>query len=218
VTSKPHFPNPAEDVLDIIEGLCRAISEQEICPRMPYALWAPFAALLIARLRRAARRFASIVARLRAGTLRQRAPTQASDTEPSEARPRDPDPFPRTYGWLSDLVPYLARKYGDVLGLLMRDPGMQALLAEAPQLGRIMRPLLIMTAGDRDLMRPWRHRRRAPRRDAAAVAMPPRSARPPHPLRPPKPVYVVTPDMPHHPARVLARLPDYRPRRSRNMA
>jgi hypothetical protein len=56
-----------------------------------------------------------------------------------------------------------------------------------------------------------------PRRPAAA-AKPARITRPSHPLRPPKPVYVITPDMPHHPAQVLARLPGYRPRKSRKMA
>ncbi len=216
--SDPLFPNPADDFLDIIEGLCHAISQQQTCPRMPRALWVPFAALLVARLRRAAHRFASIVARLRAGTLRPprpRAPASAGGAEPAEARSREPDPFPRDYGWLCDLVPYSAKAYGYVLGQLMRDPGMQALLAAVPRLSRIMRPLLIMTAGDRSLMRPWRQRRRAPRREAAP---PQRAAKPPHPLRPPKQDYVITPDMPHHPSQVLARLPGYRPRRSRKIA
>jgi hypothetical protein len=221
VTPTPLFPNPAEDFLDIVEGLCRAISEQENCPRMPRAFWAPFAALLIARLRRAAHRFSSIVARLRAGTLprprpRQRTPSPDGGAEPRSARPREPDPFPRGYAWLCDLVPYSAKAYGYVLGQLTRDPGMRELLAAAPGLWRIMRPLLIMTAGDRGLMRPWR-RARAPRRETAA-ARSPRAARPPHPLRPPNPENVITPDMPHHPSQVLARLPGYRPRGSRKIA
>ena len=99
-----------------------------------------FATAIATRLRKLGGRFASVVARLEAGTLpppRPRAP-QSPSGEPSP--PTHPNILPRTFGWLRKWLPAGTAQLGD----LLRDPEMEALVARAPQAGRALRPLCRM--------------------------------------------------------------------------
>ncbi len=101
-----------------------------------------FGALLLIlwnRLSRLLFRFAAIAARHQAGTLRRPSgKPRRPRTTPATPPPRDK--LPRERGWLLkraiESVPY-----GNYLELLLEEPEMQALIEQAPQLRRILRPL-----------------------------------------------------------------------------
>jgi hypothetical protein len=100
------------------------------------------------RLRRLGNRFASLVARVQAGTLRPpRVRPIAADTDPRQRLPRAPDPFPRKFAWLHRLLlPHAPPFTGQLESLVWNEPSMAALVAAAPQAGRVLRPLCHMLA------------------------------------------------------------------------
>ncbi len=55
-------------------------------------------------------------------------------------------PFPEPFGWLLKLGAWRVAPYKQDLEALLADPGMQELLRNAPQTGRILRPLCRMLA------------------------------------------------------------------------
>ncbi len=100
----------------------------------------PLTLLIHGRLRRLAVRFAALVARVEAGTLR---PARVR-VAPRAARVAAPRVMPGGFGWLLKLMPegscyaeYLEREF-------LADPGFAALLAVAPQAGRMARSVLWM--------------------------------------------------------------------------
>jgi hypothetical protein len=100
--------------------------------------------LVHAWLGRLVQRFAALVARAEAGTLRppRRRP-------PRERPPREPPPrWPKSFAWLIRMLPYQAACFGSQLQHQFSQPEMMALLEAAPQAGRLLRPLCRMLAID----------------------------------------------------------------------
>jgi hypothetical protein len=128
----------------VIQRLCDAVAIQS-------AKWAyitPLMVLVWGRLRRMSRRFASLVARMEAGRLK---PPRPPTPDPGRTRPPRPPPpgprFPSSPGWLLHYVRLEAAATSSLLrDMLEHDPELRALLEAAPQLGRILRPLLRMVS------------------------------------------------------------------------
>jgi hypothetical protein len=188
----PPLPTGLADRLAlIIEGLCRAVAARG--PKDRAAV--PLIVLVWGRLRRLSARFASLAAAVRDGRLRAArlgsSPRAGSDARPAAPRPPGlpqpphlPQRLPRGFGWLIRLVPEAA-VYGSQIQHWLADPELATLLKEAPQAGRILRPLCQMLA-----IRPepgippalWAARRTPP----ASSPVPAESGRPAAPgLRPP---------------------------------
>ena len=145
---------PADRFALIIEGLCRVVAAQHA-----RGLAGPMIILIWTRLRRAGTRFASLLARFEAGTLRPaarpRCPgarSSAPAAEPDEAgrglpqgrcsaRSREASPrLPRGFAWLIRLAPETACG-AEQLRYFLADPEVAALLAAAPRIARALRPL-----------------------------------------------------------------------------
>jgi hypothetical protein len=153
---------PTDRFTCLIEGLYTCVSDA-----VGYGFAEiPLVVLLWRRLHRMASRFASILARLRAGTLpapgsarRSPAPARpAAASHPSQG-PR-PMELPRRVGWVTHEISMAVFRRYDLEDLL-EHPETPALVAAAPQLGRILRPLCHMMA-----IRPppWLRLPRRPRR------------------------------------------------------
>jgi hypothetical protein len=114
----------------IIEGLCQAIAGRG--GRLG-SFAGPLIILIWTRLRRIAARFTRAAATLppvgRPARRRTRSP-----------RLRQPSPLPRRKAWLLRLVPETASAAAQLRHFLT-DPEVAALLADAPHLNRILRPL-----------------------------------------------------------------------------
>jgi hypothetical protein len=106
----------------------------------------PVIILIWTRLRRAAARFAALAARVRAGALPSPAPLRPRAAS-RPARPRPPHRLPGGFAWLVRLAPEAAC-FGGQLQHLLSDPEFAALLAAAPQMGRVLRPLCRMLGVD----------------------------------------------------------------------
>ena len=135
----------------------------------------PLVILICNRLNRISTRLVALAARFKAGTLpaarepRVRRQRAGLARDPAALRlPR----LPRGFGWLLKEVRETAQLGGQVSHIL-DDPEMLALLAAAPQAGRILRPLFRMMAipVPEAFKLPARPppRRRKPRRAARAV-------------------------------------------------
>jgi hypothetical protein len=177
VTASPKPPPPKlglAETFDIIVGnLCKAIAAKAAKDLTVQALLV----LLHGRLRRVAKRFAALVARVQAGPLP--APRHRAARE-SKPRPRPPA-FPTKFAWLLRLVPEAA-SFGSQLHHLLADPEMVALLKTAPQAGRILRPLCRLLAQKPIpslLPPPPRTARAAPARTTKAPGPAPPPATPP---------------------------------------
>ncbi len=129
-------PTPAESFARLIGGLCRAVAAAAKNP-----LAAPLLLLLWPRLNRLARRFTALAARASAGTA---APGRRASPRPVAQRPHPPyQRLPRRFAWLLPVVPGAAAA-GSQLQHLLGEPQTAALLAAAPQAGRLVRPLCRM--------------------------------------------------------------------------
>ena len=149
--------------------------------------------LIWTRLRRRGVRFAALLARFRAGTLPPpRPPRPRTRRAPADGRPPHIR-LPRTPGWLLRVMPQTGvAAYGAYLRQLLEDPEMLALLAAAPQAGRLLRPLLTALSIDPlpEVLRPPPKPKAAPADPAEPVPAatgqaPPQH--PPDPLRPRRP-------------------------------
>jgi hypothetical protein len=130
----------------LIRRLCDAVAIQSA--KHPFLT--PLLVLVWARLRRISRRFAALVARMEAGHLK---PPRPPNPDPARTRPPRPPPpqppFPSSPGWLLHYVRLEAAATASLIRhMLEHDPEMRALLEAAPQLGRILRPLLGMVSRD----------------------------------------------------------------------
>ena len=156
---------------------------------------APLALSTWNRLKRLVARFSALVAAVEAGRLSisrssaERTPGAPSPERDGRARTGH-RPAPQGYGWLLTLAPELNTRIGRAqIETLLADPALLALLARAPQAGRILRPLCHMLRIERPacLLLPPRPRRPRP---SIAAAKPKQAgeARPPEPgwLRWPK--------------------------------
>jgi hypothetical protein len=156
--------------------------------RIALGLAYPLAVLIDARLRGLGVRLAALLVRYRAGTLRPPRPRRrpAGPAKPPPALPPTvlpPDAaaavapvlrLPRGFGWFNRLVP--ASSGYALLQSQLSDPEVAALMAAAPQVGRLLRPLCHMLGlAVPELLRlPPRPRRRPP----PPRSPPPRSPRP----------------------------------------
>ena len=123
----------------IIEGLCQAVARRVGLG----GLAGPFIILIWSRLRRLATRFACHAV---APLSSQAAPEAviARAAKQSKRRPRSASqPLPRHRAWLLRLVPEAASGASQLRHFLA-DPEVASLLAQAPQLRRILRPLCHM--------------------------------------------------------------------------
>ena len=172
------LPAPADRFASILDGLCRAVAVHA----HRNALARPLLVLFYSHLRRMVVRLANLAVRVRNGTLPARRRPCAASSRPASPRPaRVPRPprLPRGFAWVPRLVPE-ANGYASQLRHLLAEPEMAALLAAAPQAGRILRPLCRML-GIRPLPGPL-----AP--PPAAAGTPPGTAVPaPPPEPPPRP-------------------------------
>ena len=111
----------------------------------------PLIKLLWWRLRRMSARFATIMAQLQAGTLppptvrRPPAPPAPAAASPPPAEPPAPRPLelPRRVGWVTQKIPG-AEVWADDLKQVLADPRLPAAVADAPQLGSVLRPMCQM--------------------------------------------------------------------------
>ncbi len=92
------------------------------------------------RINAAFRGIERMLARFRAGRLRQ-VTSRGVTQKPREARQKPPTILPRKFGWLVAAGKHQAACYGGQLKHLLNEPEMQALLAASPQAKRILRPL-----------------------------------------------------------------------------
>ena len=146
---------PADRFALIIEGLCQAVARRGGL----MGLAGPLVILIWTRLRRLKARFAR-----HATTSPAPAPSRPAAKRPAVS-PRQSQPLllPRRSAWLLRLVPETASGASQLRHFLA-EPDVASLLAEAPQLGRILRPLCRMLG-----------------------IRPPPALRPPPDLRPPAP-------------------------------
>ncbi len=154
----------AESFALIMGNLGRVVARRGGAP-----VWEPFVALIYGRLSRLAVRFARLAARVQAGVLPRAAGVRADSERIRPVAVR----LPRGFGWLIRMMPEAA-VYGSQLRHLLSEPGMVALLAAAPQAGRLLRPLCRMLGVEEaaELLPPAPARRKAaepqaPRADAA---------------------------------------------------
>lgn len=130
----------------IIDLLCLRLQGRHPNGRtLPGFLAGPVLLLVHTALRRIARQFAAIIARLEAGTLRPRSPSAEPRKRPETRKPRSawPHRLPNTPNWLLKLFQPSTHAAGDLYNLF-HHPELQALLVAAPQLRRILRPLCTM--------------------------------------------------------------------------
>ena len=166
---------PVQRFTWIITVIQRALG-QRADRRQPDALPGPFLLLVWTRIQRLANRFVRLVEKIEAGTL----PPPRRPGAPRPRRPRPPpDParrLPRGHAWLVRLGRHEAANAGSLLGGLLADPDMAALLeAEPRRLGRVLRPLCRMLG-----VTPPPLIARPPPKPALAAVSPP-AAGTPHP-------------------------------------
>ncbi|MBV9656164.1 MAG: hypothetical protein JOZ42_16535 [Acetobacteraceae bacterium] len=166
------------------------------------------------RLKRLVARFSALVAAVEAGRCPARRRTAVAERQPSalsgegQVSPRVQAlraPLPNSYGWLLTVAPELNTRIGRAqIETLLAYPALVALVAQAPQAGRILRPLchmLRITVPD-GLRLPPRARRPRP---------PATSGGDPEPARPSKPRWRCWPKSPPLPR--VERAPGAWPRR-----
>lgn len=141
---------------------------------------------LCTRINRMSARFARLMARLPAATA-TRAPRPSRSGQPGGPPPTS---IPSARGWLVAELGYRAAGYGSQLNHLLNEPETVALLAQIPQVGRILRPVCRML-GIRPASIPNL------RRPAARPARTPRASRPP----PKGPLHHLPPGTPPPPMR-----------------
>jgi hypothetical protein len=139
----------------LMEGLftaVRAAADLNIVDMWP--LETPLIKLLWRRLRRMSRQFHSILARYHAGTLPKPGSTPSRPAKPRPARtpqPWNPEDGPTPQQQAARYGALLHLTYGATIGYydlseMLADPETEHMVAEAPQLGRVLRPLCRMLA------------------------------------------------------------------------
>ncbi len=109
-------------------------------PPLPYQTWA----LLFHRVTRLAQRFEALFQRWQAGTLPHPRPQRRAKPAPrpdAPARPKLPR-LPRAFAWVNLRIPESGPPAGYLHALLHeREAELRAFVADAPQAGRVLRPL-----------------------------------------------------------------------------
>jgi hypothetical protein len=128
----------------VIEELCRVLTKHG----RGRFVSAPLLLLIWNRLIRMARRFASITERYCAAKVSgtpsdTTGPARSRGASVRPARVKPVETLPGHFRWLVNMVPETEAMSGDLCWLLQR-PETQELISEAPQVGRILRPLCRM--------------------------------------------------------------------------
>ena len=95
-------------------------------------------------INRTAQRFARLMARFEAGTLRPHKPAAARPAREAKAERKPRLRLPTAKGWLGQDVGWYGRGYGSQLEHLLNQPETAALIASLPQAQRLLRPLCRM--------------------------------------------------------------------------
>ena len=145
-TIAPDSPYTASERFTRVMDVLREVIAREGKQRGISAVWL---ALIWARLRRFAVRIARLDEWVRVGkperTVTPRA-VEAPEAEPLEVEPPPVRPrtaLPQQRGWLVRLIPEVEWVRG-TMHVLLKKPEFVALISEAPQVGRILRPLCLM--------------------------------------------------------------------------
>ena len=138
----PPLPAPAPSLSQrltlVVQALRAAIAAHAARDRAAVAV----AWLVWPYLNRLAARFAALALRVQAGKLAVAARATRPRAAPETRHPRPPG-LPQGFAWLARLAPGILPLRSQVCHLL-GDPELAALLAVAPQAGRILRPLCRM--------------------------------------------------------------------------
>ena len=186
-------PTPQARFAGIIDLLCRGVAARIAGGRLA----GPLIILICSRLRRMGIRFGRLAARVEAGRPSRARRRPAAPRPPRARAPRKPR-LPQGFAWVIRLVPYTAAGSASQLQHLLAEPDMAALIAAAPSVGRLLRPLCRMLgvrpppalrlpppAGP--MVAPRRAATRRPPRSAAVPTSSPRPRRPaPSPVPPPR--------------------------------
>ena len=140
-------------------------------PKLPVETWT----LLWHRLGRLANRFRALFTSWQAGTL----PPPRAPRAPRPYTPRETPRLPAARGWINARIPAAAPCAG-MLEFLLQDPELPGFLAQVPQAGRLLRPLVRALA----LTAP------------ACLKLPARPKPTPKPRPTPPPIHAGTPDRP----------------------
>jgi hypothetical protein len=138
--------NPAPRFTTLIEELCRVLNKHASA-RFVYA---PILLLIWNRLTRLAKRFASLVERVQAGTLDDPAPARSQAAlAPPAVTPDRPsaapqEVLPHHFRWLVNMVPEAEAIGADLCWLLQKLEVEELVFAAPRQAGRILRPLCKM--------------------------------------------------------------------------
>ncbi len=136
---------PADSFALIIESLCKVIGRRGDWRLGPACLPGQLLVHIWNRLHGIARRFRERITRNAANPIP--APPRLRKQRPG--RPRKPDPLPRHYAWLLRLIQETAFG-GSQFCHFLTDPEVATLLAQDPQLRRILRPLCHILGVRRD--------------------------------------------------------------------
>ncbi len=180
----------ADSFAHVLDGVCRAIGVR--LSKSPVAVGVML--LLRLRLERLSRRFAAVVARFEAGTLRPPVVRRQTRPRPSDPPLRPPNATrppgtPSWFGWVIGALPG-SEASASSLRALLAEPRTAALLAAGPQAARLLRPLCHMLGIEPSL-----------------IPLPPPQALPPVEPEPPRPqAQAITPSGEGRPPAVAAPL------------
>ena len=127
----------------LIDGLCTAIGigaqKRGIEAALAWAIWI--------RVRLLGDRLIALAERARAGWVQAQRPGGGQRRAAGPRAPRSPQGrraavagLPQDFGWVERLLPETAQ-YAGMLRYMLREPEMAALVEQAPQTGRVLRPL-----------------------------------------------------------------------------
>jgi len=168
------MPSPVTIFARILESLQAAIAHRMVRDRIR----APLLLLLHAYISRTIERVATLHARWRAGTLPRPRTGRIPPAPPTQPEPPShqaaPIPtrarLPATRAWIVHVVGFQAANFASQLAHLLTHPDLADFLAQAPQAGRLLRPICRMLGTE----------------IPQVLILPPPPPRPPKP-RPPQP-------------------------------
>ena len=134
----------AERFACFVNGLCRVVADQ----LKVSTLTGPMIVSVWKRLQYARRRFDVLVAQVRAGTLPAVRPKRVRVVRAGVVRVRKPALLPRRFGWLpgSSRECWHINFWKIVLEEMLADPELGPVVAAAPEMGRLLRPICHMLA------------------------------------------------------------------------
>ena len=142
------IPSVADRIALTLAGLCRAVAA-----RVAHGAMAEAMILLVwQRIQRIDRRLQGLLRRFQEGRLVLRPAGRPGARGASRARRMAL--LPRRFGWLLPLVPGEAACFAGQIREMLAEPEMVALLAAAPQAGRVLGPLCRMLGIEAEVLEP----------------------------------------------------------------